>query len=386
MSTILLGENLLSSLRIRLPLYGAWTAECVHADPATVPTTGSRVEITLGSQTFSGTVYRTSSLGDMSWDTYVIGGAGALQTTLDPIYYSQAPSVQVLGDALEQAGEELSGDVSTPATLDSWTRTARTLGQELDLLQDALAFDGWRVLSDGTIWIGIESWPVATLASDVDVMSAGADDGVVTIACEDPTILPGSTWEGARICEVVHNVTAKSSRSQLWLGDVDREAGALIGMSGQSPDMAACWPYVVKSQAPDGTVDLSPEDARLPELSGIPILHGIPGCSSEVPAGAGCLVGFKGGSSGVPYIAAWLPGAASSLALVANRVDLGTDPGGSALALATLGNAELTKIASSIQNLALAILSCSPLTPPTVIYGTVTCPKGDVSATKVFGT
>jgi hypothetical protein len=389
MSTILLDNNTLSQLRLRLPLYGAWTAECVHADPEAVPAVGSRVQITLESQTFSGTVYRTTNLGDMSWDTYIIGGAGKLQSYLSPKFYLNVNSREVLTDALSAVGEIASPTISGTSVyfpLIAWTRTRRTLGQELDALVKDLYLNGWRILSDGSVWLGEEIWQEATVSADVDTMSAGADDGVLVLACEDPTVLPGQTWQGAQVAEVIHSVSAKSTRTQLWLGDTDREAGALLGMVGQSLIQNSCWPYVVIRQAADGTVDLSPEDGRLPDLSGIPIYHGIPGCYSTIPAGTVCLVGFPEVGTELPRIVSWLPGPATNLALVANRLDLGTNPGMAAMGRGDLVNAELTKIAASIQNLVVAILSSGPTTPPTVIYGTPSCPKGDVSATKVFGT
>lgn len=382
-----LNGNDLMGLRLRLPLYGAWVADCSHADPSTTPVAGARVSLTFGSQTFLGTVVRVSDLEDLSWDTLVIGGAGGLSTVL-PVAQFVSPTVSiVLGDALFTAGEVLSPTVdatllATP--LASWRRPAQSLGRELDAICQQLGCS-WRVLSDGTIWLGTDTWATASV-QDFDTMAWDAASGTVTIASEDPTVLPGQTWANAgRIGTVIHSCTAEATRSDLWLTEsADREVGTFDSLL-PSPDMLAFYQYRVISQNGDGTLELKSLDSRLPDLSRVPVRFGLPGCSVTATSSQRVMVGFGSGGQSDPYVASWVTGQASVMGLEATtRLDLGSSPAADYVALAALVAGQLAAISASIVNIAAAVNAIVPGSV-TVIYG-VTTPIGSVAATKVKAT
>lgn len=94
--------------------------------------------------------------------------------------------------------------------------------------------------------------------------------------------------------------------------DLDRIKGALASfVRGLFPqiDYLARYPARVVGQNADGTLELVPDDARLPGLSGVPIRIGIPGVTVKVTAGR-VLLGFAGGDPSKPVAELWEGGAA----------------------------------------------------------------------------
>jgi hypothetical protein len=100
-------------------------------------------------------------------------------------------------------------------------------------------------------------------------------------------------------------------------------------------DFLAFYPCKVVTQRADGTLDLQPEDARLPSMSQVPIRLGIPGVAVKVLAGSRVLLGFEGGDQRRPVASLWQFDGAKLLAL-----DIGDSPS-SYLALATATKAAL---------------------------------------------
>lgn len=360
MSTISLNGNDLMRLRLRLPLYGAWVADCLHADPSLVPDVGAAATIVLESQTFVGTVVRTSYLQDLGWDSWVVGGGGGLSVVLPAAQFVSPDSATVLADALRTGGETRSSSVSSDVLSQqwaSWRRSVRSLGQELDQLRDVLSRDigqplSWRVLSDGTVWIGEESWSESSV-SDYDAMSGDASAGCHVIAAEDPTVLPGQVWvTGERIGEVVHSVDPESTRTELWVSSGrDRDAGSFDALQ-QPVDMLACYQYRVISQNSDKTLELRTTDVRLPDLSKVPIRFGLPGTSADIPQGCVVLVSFAGGDGRDPSAVSWVSGTASNLRIIVDTLlELGASPASSMVALADLVDNRISAIQAKLDSL-----------------------------------
>jgi hypothetical protein len=77
---------------------------------------------------------------------------------------------------------------------------------------------------------------------------------------------------------------------------------------------AGYWCRVVGQNA-DGSLELQPDDARLPPLSGMPIRYGVPGVTAKVPPGARCLLEFAGGDPTKPFVSTWEPGTVVEIVL-----------------------------------------------------------------------
>lgn len=70
-------------------------------------------------------------------------------------------------------------------------------------------------------------------------------------------------------------------------------------------DYCALYACRVVAQNADGSLELQPDDARMPSLSGVPIRHGLPGVTVTVAAGSRVLLGFEDASPSRPFAALW---------------------------------------------------------------------------------
>lgn len=72
------------------------------------------------------------------------------------------------------------------------------------------------------------------------------------------------------------------------------------------------------------TVDVKPDDDRLPPMSKVKLKLGIPGATVEVTKGAGIMVGWENGDPQRPYAESWDKGANTIvLSLTAGKIELG---------------------------------------------------------------
>lgn len=70
-------------------------------------------------------------------------------------------------------------------------------------------------------------------------------------------------------------------------------------------DYLAIYRARVVSQNEDGTLELRPDDPRVPPASRVPIHYGVPGVRATVAAGAFVDLGFQGGSPEAPIAELW---------------------------------------------------------------------------------
>lgn len=92
--------------------------------------------------------------------------------------------------------------------------------------------------------------------------------------------------------------------------DSDRLKKALLGFfqsaraQDDGIDFLACYPAKIVSQnASDFTLELIPEDPRLPSISKVPLRPAIPGLQIKVAPGGRALLFFEGGSPKAPAAA-----------------------------------------------------------------------------------
>lgn len=69
-------------------------------------------------------------------------------------------------------------------------------------------------------------------------------------------------------------------------------------------DHLALYPARIVSQRPDGSLDVVPEDERIPPMTEVPIRYGIPGIAVKVTSGR-VLIGFEGGDPRYPVATLW---------------------------------------------------------------------------------
>jgi hypothetical protein len=100
---------------------------------------------------------------------------------------------------------------------------------------------------------------------------------------------------------------------------------ALARASRPNVDYFALYRAKVLAQSQDrATVDVVPDDVRLPPMSLIPLKLGIPGATTSIEPGAGVLVGWENGDPTKPQ-AFLFDGGASVLvlSLTAEKIELG---------------------------------------------------------------
>ncbi len=111
-------------------------------------------------------------------------------------------------------------------------------------------------------------------------------------------------------------------------------------------DYYAWYPArVVKQNLDDLTLDVQPDDARVPGMERVPIRFGTPQTTAKVQAGARVLVGFAGGDPRLPVAGLWES---------ATLDELNLGGGTEFVALATKVKTELSALRSTLAALVTA--------------------------------
>ena len=192
------------------PYSGRWTAR-VQLDGMVSP--GDTAQLRMLGADYVGQVRESGMIGGRG-SAMVVGGGG-LDSMLTPKHYRSTITVQtLLSDWLGVAGVSLSATVD-PAVLSSilsaWTVGPVPVLDAIDALAEYLRLT-WRVLQDGTVWLGADAWAVTS--DDWRLIDGSPDVGRLTVAAEVATFGPGvSLADGLRILSVKHTVTPERSRS-----------------------------------------------------------------------------------------------------------------------------------------------------------------------------
>ena len=125
---------------------------------------------------------------------------------------------EVLADLLQDAGEALSTactDSVMATTLAYWTSLAVPIGSLVQALAE-VAGDAvnWRVLFDGTVWLGVETWPMCP--ADVRIMEQDAPNAAQYIGTDAEGVWPGTSIAGRRIDSVVHEIGSQARSRVFW--------------------------------------------------------------------------------------------------------------------------------------------------------------------------
>lgn len=208
--------------RINIPRAGPWTAElAVDAANALQVPQGSRQALEIsspiaGSMEFEGTVFRGGTYAQ-NVTLRMVGGAHAMSEKCKAHFYQDAPLQQVAIDILADVGESLS-PTSTPSVLSAqfpfWATIAQPAGMALSLLAGAVGAT-WRVLIDGTTFIGIDQFQKSALTS-FQLVDFRPMDGWQAIAAELPDVFPGESFNGFKVSSVEHAVNSRGSRAKIW--------------------------------------------------------------------------------------------------------------------------------------------------------------------------
>jgi hypothetical protein len=296
---------------VRMPLVGAWHASVVTDpnDPNAAPPTGPfRIEV--DGIEFVGTVApgRAGGFGGRT-AAHMVGGAGGYTRVLEPKNYASGITKvrTVVDDILREAGETLSAETDTSILekqLKGWQRGRGQAQHSLVLVLDQIGAT-WRVLRDGTTWIGVDTWP--EVEPDGQVLDEDWSDGMIVVAPERPNMVPGIVVRGQRIEQVVHRNERSGLRTELYSQSVKSALQKVLGSVRSESDFAKRWPCKVVRQNADGTVQvLTDDDAmRGKGADHVRIRVGIPGTTVKVKEGARGLLGFDNADPSLPFIDSW---------------------------------------------------------------------------------
>jgi hypothetical protein len=311
------------SAEISEPRTGAWHADVnLDADALASPVT-----LTVAGVTYKGTVLRSGVHGGR-FGARIVGGNGGLSKELPAKNYSTPGSTKlsvVLADILRECGETLSptAEVATTSrTLAKWHRSAGPASHALVSLLDA-AGACFRVLRDGAIWVGVQTYPETKIAHTV--IDEDWVAGIITIATEAPTLEPGVTFRGQKIESVVHRLEPNSLRTEAHATSTKSVLNTFLAGIRQQIDYSRLYPARVTLQNPDGSLQLVPDDEAMKGagLDHIPIRHGIPGITLEnIPKGARVRLGFEGGDPASPYAALWDTDTGSGVTIVVHAAHI----------------------------------------------------------------
>lgn len=210
------GLSVLSGV-VSLPAGGAWWADLVVDDETALPTTARAVTLDLGGQTLVGTVIpgRQGAYAGTG-RVRLTGGAGGMDAVLPARKYRGVPTRIPVLDVLTEAGELLSATSDAlllAAVLTSWTRARAAARASLHELLKASGA-AWRVLPDGSIWFGVNAWPVATFEGDILEERFGGSWR--RLSPDTGQLLPGTTLQGQRLGAVVYRFGQGETRAEAW--------------------------------------------------------------------------------------------------------------------------------------------------------------------------
>ena len=189
---------------VLLPRTGLWLADLRVTTLDELP---DRLVLDLGAAEMPASVVKAELISAMT-EVRLVGGAGGLGETARPKHYHRPLVRHVLMDLLRDSGEALSttstADVLT-TELEAWTTLALPTGAMLASLCKVSGADvNWRVLADGSVWIGIETWP----DSPVESRSIESDgpNAATMVGTDIPGLWPGTLLGGRRVDYVRHDL------------------------------------------------------------------------------------------------------------------------------------------------------------------------------------
>jgi hypothetical protein len=328
-----LGTSPAMSGSLLRPLRGAWTADLeVDADAAPAGT----LTLSGAGLTLVGTVVTSQSWNDRQ-RCRLVGGKGGMGRRLAPAWFRSTTLRTVVAATLTAAGETLS-PTSDATTLSlpvaAWARLRSTAAASLETLLSVFAPSAvWRILPDGTVYVGPLTWP--TVTTTAVVQDNRGDEDAADLAGEDLSLdagvsvaVAGSTLR--RVGLARHRISAQALRSEAWWDSGAAERGILAAVRtlverivGPRLDLLAAYPATVVSQNTDGTLELRPSSSKVPPVTKVPIRYGVPGITAKVAAGARVWLEFAGGDASQPVATLWESASVTELDIAGTLIKVG---------------------------------------------------------------
>lgn len=310
------------------PYSGAWTAE-IELDTDTRPL-GAASLVLLG-RTWQGTVIAdpADSTNALSGDSggwfrcRIVGGAGGLQKPVTPTEWSQGALVQtVLTYILGAGGEVQAATISTDLlgkVLPQWSIATSTVGEALSAFAETLGVI-WRVLDDGTIWLGSPNMQPVT-APDYILTDINPEMGAAEMDLNDSSLAVDQIIDGLTIRQVIYSWTTDKMRALVTYspGPVN-SLFRLFGMwlARVKLDNFRAVPGRINSQNSDQTVQFQPDDSRYSPLRRVAIRTGLPDTEVTIGANSRAVAAWEGASPTAPVLVNFGTSTATKIKLAAS--------------------------------------------------------------------
>lgn len=115
---------------------------------------------------------------------------------------------------------------------------------------------------------------------------------------------------------------------------------------GPRMDYLAKYPATAVTQNGDGTLEIQPDDSRLPSLSSVPIRYGVPGVEARIANGGRVRLEFDAGDPARPIVTVWE--SASVTALTFNGGSQGVARTADAVAWTAAMNTWITAVTGAL--------------------------------------
>jgi hypothetical protein len=349
--TLAAGNNSYSILKAALWVQraGNWSLIADEIDAESPP--AGQVTIDWQGTALRGYVLR-SRLEDGLVSAVIFGGAGGLTKPLQPKMYDyQLPARMVAEDIVNQdrlrvpgGDQETLSATAAPAllqTMASWVRRSGDGGEQLSALCDALGVL-WRVQLDGSIFVGTDSYqPVQNWEHDVPQGGWHSTHGCLEVVPSGIGALPGQRYErevggiviAGRIGAATYTTGPEGPGARLYFVD-DRAPQsenaaeplrAFVRETMRGVELLGTFTGKVALQRTNGTLDVYPDDQRLPPMTSVRLRVPVPGAKLRVLSGSRCHIVFEGGDVRQPVATLYEPGGATrAVVRVGDQIDCGT--------------------------------------------------------------
>jgi len=198
------GGKAVSHASVSIPRHGAWHAQVALTELE--PVGDTRGTLQFGPNLALTGAIRRGGVADGAAVLLLLGGSGNLNRLSRRQAYRQAPLRLPLTDLLgvaEQPLAESSHQEVLNAHLAHWVLPEAGVGTALALLLSEVQAATWRMLSDGTLWVGTEGWAQAPAFDYVLTVDQPLENAVRLHSLE-PAVLPGQTFRDRRVSYVHH--------------------------------------------------------------------------------------------------------------------------------------------------------------------------------------
>lgn len=351
----------ITSGRFTFRLQGAWTAVLSVAtdDPTTI---SGPVVLQLGATTLRGYALNEGADSGDAVSLRVVGGSGGLSNAAPPHAYGLPTTYRAAITDLLAVGKEVLSPSIPPGTLDrtlpQWVRIAGSVADSLWRLVEHMKLT-WRIDTTGAVWIGTDFWePLDGL--DLTIDDEDPANKTIIFAVDELIIMPGKSFDGQHIAEVVYEFDDRqlraSARYGTARGGMEEQLGRIV--ASETAHLDYLGTYLAKAVGQSGqTLELKPYDPRWAPLSQVKVLRGIPGVTDcQMIPGLDVAFAFENGDPSQPRVVNFdasstlrslVIEALQEVLLKSTRVVLGASAeGAQAAALAPLVDAALSTVAT----------------------------------------